>query len=217
MKKFFPLLMALFLSLPFSFALGAPALGAPAPSGENLSPSFDAMKTGKLIDGEDCVREIQYTDAQKKVLDQAYAKIYEDYEKLFKTYVEYGAMEKGQMEAHLRLLKRFIERIKQHHYRWCNDDDEWDEDDRWSEDSWRMDDRSEMKPEKEMEPEKGIHEKQEMEKDQSNKNMDGNNVEKGKWKKGQHKKGHDHWKKDDDDWEKDDDRWERDDDRGFDD
>lgn len=200
MKRVIPLLISFLLILPFPLVFAS----ASKPVGPNLSPDGTKIVTRHLMDEDDCVRGIQYTEAQKKTLDDAYDKLYKDYEHLFQTYVSFGAMEKNQKDRHLSMLKAYIERIKKHQYRWCNDDDEWDEDDRWSEDSWKMDDRGEKgeikeKPEMEKINEGKMKELKKEKKEGKEESNDNN----GKWKK--------KWKKDDDHWEKDDDRWERDD------
>ncbi|MBE3554737.1 MAG: hypothetical protein IMW85_07075 [Thermicanus sp.] len=209
MKKRLSLIMALLLSL----TVAAEAKSAPSPA-EATRSSLSTLNSRAFDD--DCVKKVEYTEAQKKVLDKAYEQLYQDYEKLFQSYVEFGAMEKGQKERHLRMLKEYIARVKEHHYRWCNDDDEWDEDDRWTEGgvgSWKIEDvekndsgngdrieNGNLK-ENEGKGEKGTQEKKEWDKE---------DLKKKRWEKEKHK-GKGRWKRDDDRWERDDDRWERDD------
>lgn len=77
----------------------------------------------------DCTKNIRYTVAQKKRLDQIYHRIYMDYIDLIETYAWAGAMTQDQKQIRYKMLRNYILTFQKRNYKWCSEyeEDEWEE------------------------------------------------------------------------------------------
>ncbi|MFJ5713021.1 DUF2680 domain-containing protein [Neobacillus sp. NPDC093127] len=77
----------------------------------------------------DCTKNIRYTVAQKKRLDQIYHRIYMDYIDLIETYAWGGAMTQDQKLIRYKMLRNYILTFQKRNYKWCSEyeEDEWEE------------------------------------------------------------------------------------------
>lgn len=76
-----------------------------------------------------CTKNIKLSDAQKKRLDAAYNRIYNDYVKLIETYGGLGALPEDQIIVRYKMLNNYIKTFYKRGYRWCSEHetDEWEE------------------------------------------------------------------------------------------
>jgi hypothetical protein len=89
-------------------------------------------KTGqkKSFDSDlDCTKDIPFTLAQKKRLDQIYHQIYMDYIDLIETYAWAGALTQDQKIIRYKMLRNYIHTFQKRNYKWCSEheEDEWEE------------------------------------------------------------------------------------------
>ncbi|EKN66696.1 hypothetical protein BABA_14602 [Neobacillus bataviensis LMG 21833] len=89
----------------------------------------------KLEDDLNCTKDIQYTEEQKKRLDQIYHRIYKDYHDLIETYAWAGALTDEQKNVRHSMLKNYILTFAKRNYKWCS---EWEEDE-WEEEWYNID------------------------------------------------------------------------------
>lgn len=76
-----------------------------------------------------CTKDIPYTPAQKRRLDQIYHRIYMDYINLIETYAWAGALTQDQKVLRYNMLKNYILTFQKRNYKWCSEheEDEWEE------------------------------------------------------------------------------------------
>ncbi|NRD79213.1 DUF2680 domain-containing protein [Bacillus sp. BRMEA1] len=76
-----------------------------------------------------CTKDIRFTLAQKKRLDQIYHQIYMDYIDLIETYAWAGALTQDQKLIRYKMLKNYILTFQKRNYKWCSEyeEDEWEE------------------------------------------------------------------------------------------
>lgn len=89
----------------------------------------------ELEDDLNCTKDMQYTEAQKKKLDEIYHKIYMDYLELIETYTAAGALTEEQKLVRYSMLKNYILTFAKRNYKWCS---EWEEDE-WEEEWYNID------------------------------------------------------------------------------
>ncbi|CRK81073.1 hypothetical protein [Neobacillus massiliamazoniensis] len=91
----------------------------------------ESPKNGERIIDSDltCTKDIHFTPAQKRRLDQIYHRIYKDYVSLIETYAWSGALTPEQELLRYKMLKNYILTFKKRNYRWCSEyeEDEWEE------------------------------------------------------------------------------------------
>jgi hypothetical protein len=91
----------------------------------------DPLKKQKEIIDSDltCTKDIPFTPAQKKRLDQIYHRIYMDYVALIETYTWSGALTQDQKLIRYKMLKNYILTFQKRNYKWCSEfeEDEWEE------------------------------------------------------------------------------------------
>lgn len=77
----------------------------------------------------DCTKDIPFTLAQKKRLDQIYHRIYMDYIDLIETYAWAGALTQDQKLIRYKMLKNYVLTFPKRNYKWCSEyeEDEWEE------------------------------------------------------------------------------------------
>ncbi|MFF2450052.1 DUF2680 domain-containing protein [Neobacillus sp. NPDC058068] len=87
------------------------------------------MHQGNIDSDLDCTKNIRYTVAQKKRLDQIYHRIYMDYIDLIETYAWAGAMTQDQKLIRYKMLRNYILTFAKRNYKWCSEyeEDEWEE------------------------------------------------------------------------------------------
>ncbi|MCM3764894.1 DUF2680 domain-containing protein [Neobacillus niacini] len=93
------------------------------------------LKPENLDDDLDCTKAIQYTEEQKKHLDQIYNRIYQDYYELIETYAWAGALTDEQKLVRHQMLRNYILTFAKRNYQWCS---EWEEDE-WEEEWFNID------------------------------------------------------------------------------
>jgi hypothetical protein len=84
----------------------------------------------ELYDPEmNCTKNIKYTWAQRKQLEQVYKRIYRDYSDLIQVYSRAGALPPDQTRIRHLMLNNYIKTFYQRNYRWCSEHeaDEWEE------------------------------------------------------------------------------------------
>jgi hypothetical protein len=89
-----------------------------------------AYPNKELLDPEmNCTKNIKYTWAQRKQLEQVYKRIYRDYSDLIKVYSQAGALAPDQTRIRHIMLNNYIKTFYQRNYRWCSEheSDEWEE------------------------------------------------------------------------------------------
>jgi len=96
---------------------------------------MDELMPESLEDDLNCTKDIQYTEAQKKRLDQIYHRIYSDYHDLIETYAWAGALTEEQKLVRHSMLKNYILTFAKRNYKWCS---EWEEDE-WEEEWFNID------------------------------------------------------------------------------
>lgn len=89
----------------------------------------------ELEDDLNCTKDMKYTEAQKKKLDEIYHKIYMDYLELIETYTAAGALTEDQKLVRYSMLKNYILTFAKRNYKWCS---EWEEDE-WEEEWFNID------------------------------------------------------------------------------
>lgn len=89
----------------------------------------------ELEDDLDCTKDMKYTEAQKKHLDEIYHRIYMDYLELIETYTAAGALTEDQKLVRYSMLKNYILTFAKRNYKWCS---EWEEDE-WEEEWYNID------------------------------------------------------------------------------
>jgi hypothetical protein len=90
----------------------------------------DKQKEVEKIDSDlTCTKDIPFTPAQKKRLDQIYQRIYMDYVSLIETYAWSGALTQDQKILRYKMLKNYILTFQKRNYKWCSEheEDEWEE------------------------------------------------------------------------------------------
>lgn len=70
-----------------------------------------------------CSRNMNWTDAQKNEFNLHYERVYLSNKSLLDKYVEYGAMTRQEADHRLSHLKKYIDYVKTHNYRWCREDE----------------------------------------------------------------------------------------------
>ena len=87
------------------------------------------MNKGEIDSDLTCTKEIPYTAAQKKRLDQIYHRIYMDYIDLIETYAWAGALTQDQKLIRYNMLKNYVLTFQKRNYKWCSEyeEDEWEE------------------------------------------------------------------------------------------
>jgi hypothetical protein len=87
------------------------------------------MNKGEIDSDLTCTKEIPYTVAQKKRLDQIYHRIYMDYIDLIETYAWAGALTQDQKLIRYTMLKNYVLTFQKRNYKWCSEfeEDEWEE------------------------------------------------------------------------------------------
>ncbi len=87
------------------------------------------MNKGEIDSDLTCTKEIPYTVAQKKRLDQIYHRIYMDYIDLIETYAWAGALTQDQKLIRYNMLKNYVLTFQKRNYKWCSEyeEDEWEE------------------------------------------------------------------------------------------
>ena len=87
------------------------------------------LEPESLEDDLNCTKDMQYTEAQKKRLDQIYHRIYTDYQDLIETYAWAGALTEEQKLVRHSMLKNYILTFAKRNYKWCSEwaEDEWEE------------------------------------------------------------------------------------------
>lgn len=84
----------------------------------------------ELYDPEmNCTKNMKYTWAQRKELEQIYQRIYNDYSDLIKAYSKAGALPPYQTKIRYVMLHNYIKTFYKRNYRWCSEheSDEWEE------------------------------------------------------------------------------------------
>ncbi len=87
------------------------------------------MHKGEIDSDLTCTKNIPYTEAQKKRLDQIYHRIYMDYIDLIETYAWAGALTQDQKLIRYNMLKNYVLTFQKRNYKWCSEyeEDEWEE------------------------------------------------------------------------------------------
>ncbi|MBU8919486.1 DUF2680 domain-containing protein [Bacillus sp. FJAT-29953] len=89
----------------------------------------DPENENEMDNDLDCTKDIRFTEAQKKRLDQIYHQIYMDYISLIETYAWAGALTQDQKTIRYNMLKNYILTFQKRNYKWCSEyeEDEWEE------------------------------------------------------------------------------------------
>jgi hypothetical protein len=76
-----------------------------------------------------CTKNVKFSSAELKQLDQIYFRIYKDYVDLIEFYAWSGALTEDQKKLRYEMLKNYIKTFHQRKYRWCSEheSDEWEE------------------------------------------------------------------------------------------
>ncbi|CAH2713104.1 hypothetical protein BACCIP111895_00237 [Neobacillus rhizosphaerae] len=87
------------------------------------------MHNGNIDSDLTCTKDIPFTVAQKKRLDQIYHRIYMDYIDLIETYAWSGALTQDQKLIRYKMLKNYVLTFQKRNYKWCSEfeEDEWEE------------------------------------------------------------------------------------------
>ncbi len=87
------------------------------------------MHKGNIDSDLTCTKDIPFTVAQKKRLDQIYHRIYMDYIDLIETYAWSGALTQDQKLIRYKMLKNYVLTFQKRNYKWCSEfeEDEWEE------------------------------------------------------------------------------------------
>ncbi len=95
--------------------------------------TFGAAADDRMEEGEeeDCTKSVSFTEKQKKKLDEIYAQLYADLDRLIQAYHEYGALTAEQKAHRLDMLKRHLNWIKKNDYLWCTEHEIEDGKEEW--------------------------------------------------------------------------------------
>lgn len=87
------------------------------------------MHKGSFDSDLTCTKDVPFTAAQKKRLDQIYHRIYMDYIDLIETYAWSGAITQDQKLIRYKMLKNYVLTFQKRNYKWCSEyeEDEWEE------------------------------------------------------------------------------------------
>lgn len=121
-----------------SLLLGGAFLGGAANAVELEKVAQKGITSGAATDDhmekgekEDCTRPVSFTEEQKRKLDELYAQLATDLNRLIQTYHEYGALTAEQKAYRLDMLKRHLDWIKKNDYRWCTEHEQEDGKEEW--------------------------------------------------------------------------------------